>query len=186
MKNNIIFIFVFILINFFHSTGVKGIEQFNFDVTEIEILEKGNLYKGLKKGTISTNDGVVIKANEFEYNKTLNKLVASGNVEVKDTINNYIIYSSSITYYKNNELIISKGNSKALLPEITIQGENFEYFKNDNIFEVKKNVKIIDEINNILILSQNINYNKNKEIFFSSGYTESIIDSKYNFKSSDV
>ena len=171
MKNNIIFIFVFILINFFHSTGVKGIEQFNFDVTEIEILEKGNLYKGLKKGTISTNDGVVIKANEFEYNKTLNKLVASGNVEVKDTINNYIIYSSSITYYKNNELIISKGNSKALLPEITIQGENFEYFKNKNIFEVKKNVKIIDEINNILILSQNINYNKNKEIFFSSGYT---------------
>ena len=81
MKNNIIFIFVFILINFFHSTGVKGIEQFNFDVTEIEILEKGNLYKGLKKGTISTNDGVVIKANEFEYNKTLNKLVASGNVD---------------------------------------------------------------------------------------------------------
>ena len=72
---------------------------------------------------------MVIKANEFEYNKTLNKLVASGNVEVKDTINNYIIYSSSITYYKNNELIISKGNSKALLPEITIQGENFEYFK---------------------------------------------------------
>ena len=186
MKNNIILIFVFVLISFFQNITLQAVEQFNFDVTEIEILENGNLYKGLKKGTVSTDDGIIIKANEFEYNKKLNKLNASGNVEVTDTINDYKIYSSSITYLKNEELIVSNGNSKALLSEITIEGENFEYFKNDNIFEAKKNVKIFDEINNILILSQNINYNKNKELFFSSGYTESIIESKYNFKSSDV
>ena len=162
MKNIIILICVFVLISFFQIITLQEVEQFIFDIEEIEILENGNLYKGLKKGTVSTDDGIIIKANEFEYNKKLNKLNASGNVEVTDTINDYKIYSSSITYLKNEELIVSNGNSKALLSEITIEGENFEYFKNDNIFEAKKNVKIFDEINNILILSQNINYNKNK------------------------
>ena len=81
MKNNIILIFVFVLISFFQNITLQAVEQFNFDVTEIEILENGNLYKGLKKGTVSTDDGIIIKANEFEYNKKLNKLNASGNVE---------------------------------------------------------------------------------------------------------
>ena len=37
-----------------------------------------------------------IKANEFEYNKRLNLLSASGEVEVHDQINNYKIYSENV------------------------------------------------------------------------------------------
>ena len=37
-------------------------EQFNFDITEVEITNGGNNFKGLKRGTITTNDGVAIDA----------------------------------------------------------------------------------------------------------------------------
>ena len=42
-------------------------EQFNFDITEIEILENGNLFKGIKRGTITSNNGIIINADYFEY-----------------------------------------------------------------------------------------------------------------------
>ena len=71
MKNNffnqIIIIFFALLISNANSS-----DQFNFNVTEIEILDEGNIYKGLKRGIITTNDGIELEADEFEYNKALN------------------------------------------------------------------------------------------------------------------
>ena len=96
MKNNLlnqIIIIFFIIIN----SSANSSEQFNFDVTEIEIVDKGNIYKGLNRGTITTNDGIELKADEFEYNKGLNVLEANGNVKIKDTINKYVIFSDKIT-----------------------------------------------------------------------------------------
>ena len=70
MKNKIskIFIILFLL---FSSISSKAIEQFNFDVTEIEIINDGNIIRGLKRGVVTTNDGIKLTANEFEYNKSL-------------------------------------------------------------------------------------------------------------------
>ena len=53
MKNNFFFNFISIfLFSLFFINLVHGQEQFSFEVTEIEILNKGNLYKGLKRGII--------------------------------------------------------------------------------------------------------------------------------------
>ena len=41
-------------------------EQFNFDITEIEITDKGNKYKGIKRVFITTDDGLVMVVHEFE------------------------------------------------------------------------------------------------------------------------
>ena len=77
MKNNffyhhiLIFFFSFCFLNL-----VQAQEQFSFDVTEIEISNNGNLYKGLKRGIISTNDGIFIEADKFTYNKVTNILDA--------------------------------------------------------------------------------------------------------------
>ena len=61
MKNKIyIFLIVFFFIITILGENVRAQEQFNFNVSEIEILQKGNLFKGLKKGEISTNDGIII------------------------------------------------------------------------------------------------------------------------------
>ena len=85
MKNKIIKIIVIFLI-FKSFAIVKGnsSEKFNFDITEIEISENGNKIKGLKRGKITTNDNLTIKANEFEYEKISNILILKGNVIIKD------------------------------------------------------------------------------------------------------
>ena len=71
MKNKIkLFIFT-ICVTFLSFNLFVYADEFNFDVTEIEILNEGNLFKGLKRGTVTTNDGLIITANEFEYDKIL-------------------------------------------------------------------------------------------------------------------
>ena len=186
MKNKFYFFFVLLLLNLLFFQKVYSSEQFNFDVTEIEILKEGNLIKGLKGGTVSTNNGIIIKAEEFIYDKVLNELEAIGNVNIIDKNKNYKIFSDKTIYKKNDELIISEGASKAELENIIIKGEIFEYYKLKNIFNAKKNVIIFDKINEVEILSEDITYNQNKKTFFSKGPTESKIQSKYNLDSSDV
>ena len=104
---------IFILIIFF-GFNAQSAEQFNFDVTEIEITNDGNTFKGLKRGKISTNDGILIDADNFTYDKAANILNAKGDVKIEDTLQNYIIYAEKITYLRNEERIITEGNSKAL------------------------------------------------------------------------
>ena len=137
MKNKFYFFFL-LLLNLLFFQKVYSSEQFNFDVTEIEILKEGNLIKGLKGGTVSTNNGIIIKAEEFIYDKVLNELEAIGNVNIIDKNKNYKIFSDKTIYKKNDELIISEGTSKAELENIIIKGEIFEYYKLKNIFNAKK------------------------------------------------
>ena len=128
MKNKLFIIF---FIFFFNSILPKahGVESFNFDVTEIQILENGNKFIGRKRGTITSNDGMVIKADQFRYDKNLNILNAKGNVEILDKINKYLITTDNITYEKEEEIIYTKGNSKALSSEdsIIIYSKDFNY-----------------------------------------------------------
>ena len=53
-------------------------EEFNFDITEVEITENGNKFKGIKRGTITVDNGIIIKANEFNYDKIKNILNTKG------------------------------------------------------------------------------------------------------------
>ena len=70
-SNNSKILIIFFFIIFFEPFALSQ-DQFNFDVTEVEILEEGNLYIGNKKGIITTDDEVIIYADKFEYNKSLN------------------------------------------------------------------------------------------------------------------
>ena len=92
MKNKFFKIVTVLLINIFFITNSYSLDQFSFDVTKIEILENGNIFKGSDKGIIKTNDGIIIKADSFEYNKISNILTAKGNVEIEDTLQNYNIF----------------------------------------------------------------------------------------------
>ena len=95
IKLTIIFFFNIFVLNFANS------EQFSFDVTEIEILDNGNLFKGLKRGIVKTDTGININADTFIYNKLTNILTAEGIVKIEDTANNYVIYSNKATYQIN-------------------------------------------------------------------------------------
>ena len=140
MKNNIYKIIL--LLNFFLiSLNANGQEQFNFSVTEIEILENGNKFIGKDRGVITSNDGIEIDADKFEYNKKKNILKASGNVKIIDTTNNYEIYTQNIIYKKNNNFIITNNPSKAidLINGIEINAEVFKYDVNENIYNILNN-----------------------------------------------
>ena len=72
MKNKTIKL-IFLIFFALFTKEINANEQFNFDVTEIEISENGNVIKGLKRGTItSKDDGFEIQSDTFEYNKILN------------------------------------------------------------------------------------------------------------------
>ena len=62
MKNNILLLYLLIFLNFIFFNKVQSEDVFNFDVTEVEILEDGNIFKGIKGGKVSTDDGVYITA----------------------------------------------------------------------------------------------------------------------------
>jgi LPS-assembly protein len=168
--------------------NANAVEEFNFDITEVEILENGNIFKGIKKGTITSNDGIILNANEFIYNKTLNKLNAKGNVVIEDKINKYVISADNATYLKNENIILTQGKSKAidLNDDMIIEGDEFTYNKTLNTINAKKKVIIEDKIRNYKLLSEDITYLRNQEKIFTKGKTQALINSKYNFESKNV
>lgn len=74
MLNKIIIFFI-IISNLFILNAYG--DQINFDVSEIEILEDGNKIIGKKRGTITTNNGITIEADKFEFDKKKKYLKSS-------------------------------------------------------------------------------------------------------------
>ena len=115
MINKLLYIFLILILNIMTSSSIYAAEVFNFDVTEVEIIEEGNKFLGKNGGTATSNDGTVIKANNFEYDKLRNILIAIGDVEIDDKKENIIITSQKVTYFKNKEFIFSEGQSQAIM-----------------------------------------------------------------------
>jgi LPS-assembly protein len=184
MKNNFFILYIVLILVLF--TQVKSEEAFNFDVTEAEITNNGNTFKGKKRGIASTEDGMLISANNFEYDKILNILYANGNVVLDDTIAGVKIFTEDITYLKNKEIIFTKGRSKATDQITSIDGDKFEYNKFLNELNAKGNVVINDTQADYIIYAEDITYLKNKEIIFTKGKTNTIFESNFIFKSKDV
>ena len=175
MKNKFSSIFVFIIFYFLSFSIVFGNDQFNFDVTEGQIIEKGNKFLGKKGGTATTADGIIITAKNFEYNKLLNILNISGNVVIEDTIKDFIIYSDKAIYLKNKEIIFTEGNSKAIDPKgVVINADNFTHNKNLNTLKANGKVKIKDITKNLELYSDSVIYFRDKEVFYSKGNSKAI------------
>ena len=173
-KNNFFLILIFIYI--FFSSHSQSSESFNFDVSVIEIKDQGNKFIGKNKGTATSIDGTRIDANNFEYNKVKNILIAFGKVKVIDPKSNVTIYSDKVTYFKNDELIITQGRSKAIGPDFEIDAKNFEFNKSKNIINAKNKVKIENKKEKYLIFSDEITYFKNDELIFATGNSRAIDD----------
>tara|TARA_B100001093_G_scaffold485505_1_gene519906 strand:+ start:206 stop:2872 length:2667 start_codon:yes stop_codon:yes gene_type:complete len=187
MKNKILNILLSILLcNFIYLNGHSA-EQFNFDITEVEILNDGNIIKGLKKGIVVTDDGIKITADTFIYDKLLNILNASGKVEIIDPNQDLKIYSDNAVYKKNDEIITTHQNSKAIYGiGKFMYADNFRLSRNENILNAKGNVKIENTIDNHIITGNDFTYFKNSEKIITKGETKALIQSKYKITSKDV
>ena len=188
MKNKIIL--ALIIIFFFNDIKLKAEEEFNFDITEIEITNDGNFFKGIKRGTAVTNDNqTIITADTFEYDKITNILKAKGNVVMEDKIKDFLIKSNYITYYKNEEKVFSKGKTNANIEsKYNVSSSNVTLDRKLNILESDEKTLITDDKftkyqTDILYLkiNENIFKGKNVQIFTNTNKDENEIEF-YNFK----
>jgi len=174
MKNRNKFTLIFFFIYSFIINHSYSSESFNFDVTEIEIKENGNKFIGKNYGTATTIDGTTIEAKNFEYNKIKNTLISFGKVKLFDPKNNITVYSDKVIYFKNDELIVANGNSRAIGPNFQIDAKNFEYNKLKNLIYAKEKVIIDNKKENYLIFSDEISYFKSDELIFANGNSKAI------------
>ena len=187
MRNKYLFFLIILIVSKLFYFNVNSTEQFNFDVTEIEISQNGEVIKGVKKGTINTNNGITIKADTFIYKKLLNILTAEGNVLIKDDKRDVEIYSDNVIYNKNKEIITTNKNSKAIYGiEKSIFADSFKFYRNKNILNATGDVRIEDTLNNYLITGNNFNYFIDSEKIISKGKTDAFLKSKYKINSEDL
>jgi LPS-assembly protein len=187
MKNNFILTFA-VFITFFNLYASTFADEFNFNVTEIQIYEDGNLIKGVKGGTVTTENNIIIIADNFEYNKSTTLFKAMGNAKLIDQNENITIESNEVYYLKNKEKIYTLGKSKAdngLNIKIDAD-EYFRYNKLTSILEAKGNVVIVNKQKDVIINTNEVFYEKNLNKFFTVGKTKSYVDKKYTINTSDL
>ena len=187
MKNKIVYYLIFFLLSNFTFFSAVSLEQFNFDVTEIEILDDGNTIKGSKKGVAKTNNGITISADSFIYNKLKNILTANGDVKIIDSNRNLEIYSDNAVYEKDKEILTTDQNSRAIYDlNKLIFADKFKFDRDKNILNANSNVKIKDNINDYQITGNDFTYFKNSEKIISKGQVKAFTKSKYKITSKDV
>ena len=174
MINKLPYFFSIVFFSFIINLNAYSGEVFNFDVTEVEIIDEGNTFIGKKGGTATTEDGTIIKAKNFRYDKIKNILIATGDVEIDDKKENIIIYSEKITYLKNKEFVLTDGKSKAITEDIIIDADNFIYNKIKNILNANGDVKFDNKEENYLIYTDDATYLKNEELFLTAGQSKAI------------
>ncbi len=187
MQSKIIFI-ILIISNLFFFNAYSN-DQINFDVSEIEILDGGDRIIGKKRGTITTNDGVTIEADEFEFDKIKNVLKAQGNIKVKDQPNDYIFSAQNIFYDKKIEKIFIDGKSEALIASsFKFQTKNIIILRNEMIISSEVGGKIFDNTYQTRYEIGKFSYSlkdkilKGEKIFINTNYDQPFSD-KYFFKS---
>jgi len=178
----VIFLFNFILFNAFSN------DQINFDISQIEVIDGGNKIIGKKRGQITTNDGISIDADQFEYDKIKNVLKANGNIKIKDKTNGYEISSENVEYFKNIEKIEINGKSNFLIySNYNFKTEDITILRKEKIISSNKNATIIDKKNQTLYEISKFEYSlineviKGEEIFVNTKYNQPFSD-KYFFK----
>ena len=188
MKNKLIIVFLILTFNL-SSLSLTAAQEFNFNTTELQILENGNILKGINGAEINTKDNeIIIRADNFEYNKLTALLKAKGNVRLIDKIADIIIETNEIVYLKNKEEIYTKGKSKALKGNhLQIDAiQYFKYNKTTSLLEAKGNVVFNEKNKNITIYTNEILYLMNEETISSLGKTNINVEDKYNIEGNDL
>ena len=97
----------------------------------------------------------IIKADNFEYDKIKNILNAEGNVEFEDQLENNKIFSDKLTYFKNIEKVVTKGNSDFFINnKYEINSEDVTFFKDKELITSEKKTKLKDKKLNIYLLDK--------------------------------
>ena len=148
MKNKFIFFLIvclFININYYDINA----EEFVFESPVIEITNNGNKIEAKDGVKVSTTNNIEITANKSSYDKIKLLLTLIGNIKIIDKENNIKIEGENITYYKDREEIISKGNTTIYINnEYFINTSDIIYLKKENIIKSKNLATLQDNFEN--------------------------------------
>mgnify|MGYP006082515737 CR=1 FL=1 len=170
MKNKLL---TFFLISFFCLSNLNQVlaEEFIFKVSDIEITENGNVYKGNNRGTIKTNNQLELISNNFEYLKKINQLEANGDVQLFDLKNDITINAQKIFYLKNEEKIFTLGKTLIKISDkYNVVGYDLILLRDKMILSSKEKTVITDNQSNIYKLEE-FQYSINKEILKGKNIT---------------
>ena len=163
MKNKFLTFFLIILFGLCNFSQVFA-DAFIFEVSDLEITENGNVYKGNNRGTIKTDNQLKLISNNFEYLKNINRLEANGDVQLLDLNNSITIDAQQMFYLKNEEKIYTVGKTLIKISnKYNIEGYDLIFLKNEMILSSKKKTIITDSKTNTYELEQ-FKYSIDKEI----------------------
>jgi len=152
MKNSFAFFFINIFIFLFNINIVYG-DDFNFQTSEILLLENGNIIQAKNGTQVLTNDGIIINSKEFEYDKIKNILIATGEVQIVDSINQLTLSAPKISFDKNNEIITTDQKTIILVNnQYTINSKNIIFNRKKMEVTSENKTKITDNLDNIFYL----------------------------------
>jgi len=189
MKNKFVTLFLIFIFGLCNLSQVFA-EEFIFEVSDLEITENGNIYKGNNRGTIRTNNQLKLISDNFKYLKKTNRLEANGDVQLFDLNNDIIINAHQIFYLKNEEKIFTLGKTLIKISnKYDIEGYDLILLKNKMILSSEKKVIITDSESNTyklerfqysidteilkgenIIAVTNNKKNKSDEFFFKTGF----------------
>ena len=163
MKNKFLTLLILLILNL-NLFDLASADDFIFEVTDIEIVENGTIYKGSNRGKIITDNQLEIISNNFQYFKNTNRLEAYGDVVLTDIKNNIIINAEKIFYLKNEEKIYTLGKTLIKVSDkYNIESSDLTLLKNKMILSSSKKTTVADTFSNLYKLNE-FEYSINQEI----------------------
>ena len=129
IKNLIIILFLSLL---FLKEGFS--DEINFEASEMDIKDNGNIIFAYNSKTIIPNKKITIVSKKVKYIKDKNVVIFSDNVVFDDKVNNIIIKGSKITYERDKDLIYSDGTTRFYIEgKYKIKSKNVFFDRYDQI-----------------------------------------------------
>ena len=104
---------IYLKIIFFYLIIINHVyaNEFNFDALEIKISDNGNIINATEGIATSNNDGIIIKAGKFLYNKKLSTLNATKGIATSKD-DGVTIEADKFLFNKNLSTLNATGNVK--------------------------------------------------------------------------
>ena len=153
MKNSlkiILLISLFIFLN----TKIFSDEQFYYEASEIEILEKGNIIKATNNVEIILNNNINITADKFLYNKKKSLLELISNIKIIDKKNDLIIKTNRVYFLENENKFYSNSDAYFNFSDrYSGETKSFNYSINEKELVSENEVMVNDDQGNIFFIN---------------------------------
>ena len=146
MKKYLLLYFILIFLTLANKSLT---EDFFFEGEEIQVINNGEILKSNKGVKISSTSGVIITAQDFEYNKKNSELKVSTNVIINDKTNDTIIRTNKVRYLRNLEEIQTFEDTEIEIEKnIFIKTKNLIYSRNSGEIKSKFKTTLTDKYQN--------------------------------------